>query len=117
MESLRKALERLPDPPRRGISGSNLFFGGVVLMLAAALIFAWLWSRQAEERAIRSLPEGERKALYQRTLEDLESVCTPKRAIDLAEHCQRQAAFIVQFPECDAGCAKLARRQRATPTR
>jgi hypothetical protein len=36
----------------------------------------------------------------------LGTVCEPR----LADHCRRQAEFVVRFPQCDAQCGELARR-------
>ena len=77
---------------------------------ALAAVAFWVWSLWSEQRAIRSLPEGERVALYERTLANLQSVCaSPDPA--LADYCREQARILLEFPECDEACRELARLQ------
>lgn len=88
---------------RRALARVTL--GLVVAGTAAYLV----WAGGAESRALRGLPEGERRALYARTLRDLETVCDhPPEA--LLRHCARQAQFLSEFPECDAACRGLVQR-------
>ncbi len=117
MQPIHEWIERLPR--NRGHRGSlrvYVYTAVVVLALGIGVVLG-LWSKGAEGRAIRRLPGAERGALYRRTLEDLQSVCTPLRTPDLNEHCRHQASFIIQFPECDEGCLKLAKRQLDSATR
>lgn len=80
----------------------------IALGLAGAIAYA-VWRQGAERRALESLPADERRALYLRTRQDLESVCaSPPEA--LRDHCRRQAELLSQFPECDAGCQELVAR-------
>jgi hypothetical protein len=52
----------------------------------------------------------ERHALYERTLQTLQSPsCDPARN-GLKDYCRQQAEFIIKFPECDAACGELAKR-------
>ena len=89
------------------------------LLLALAVLVAvmfWIWSQGAEQRALRDLPADERAALYERTLENVQSVCaSPDLALD--EYCRDQARTLLELPECDEGCRELGRTQvgRRTP--
>ncbi len=94
---------------------------GVALALAVLglfLVALWVWNKGMEQRAIRHLPEQERRALYDRTLRTLQAPCgSGERLPGLEAFCREQAAFIVEFPECDAECAALARGQTSRPTK
>jgi hypothetical protein len=92
----------------------------IVALLAALIAGSWLWSpgKNAERGAIQQLPAQERHALYDRTLQTLESDCAPaKRPKGLDTYCAEQATFIQQFPECDQVCAAIAQRYQGKPTR
>ena len=118
VDPLLKQLEDMPAKPvRSSASGRYWLTVSVVLLVAAGGLLLWIWSQQSEKRAIQALPDVERAALYQRTLEDLQSVCVTSHASDLDEHCARQGRFILQFPECDEACRELAQRQLGMPTR
>lgn len=102
------------EPPQTHISRWVLV---LFIMLAAAVLF-WIWSPAPQTRAIRDLPASDRHVLYERTLATLRSPCNPDKGADgLLEYCRQQAEFIVQFPECDAACATLAKRFLVTPAR
>lgn len=99
-------------------SRGKLITGIVVALAAFALLAYFVWDQGAERRAIRNLPAQERRALYERTLRTLESSCDPKtRPEGLADYCHDQAKFIAQFPECDAACSDLVKRNEAMPAR
>ena len=56
----------------------RLRVASLVALLAAgvtAVTAVWVWNGQAEQRAILRLPEGARRALYERTLQTLQSSC------------------------------------------
>jgi hypothetical protein len=92
--------------------------GAVAIAIACLVVVVWLRGPDQESVAIRSLPEHERRALYDRTLGTLESSCSPsRRRKGLDDFCRTQAEFVVKFPECDARCASLAAKFRSTPTR
>lgn len=100
-----------PIPASAGGSGRlrKVVVGlAIALGLAGAIAYA-VWRQGAERRALGSLPPDERRALFLRTRQDLESVCAnPPEA--LREHCRRQAELLSQLPECDAGCQALVAR-------
>lgn len=114
---LKRMLEALPPSRRRRASfGRLLVIGAVVLLLlGAAMLLIWIDGSKAQ--AVRDLPPAERQALYRRTLEDLRTVCAARHANDLDGHCRDQARFILEFPECDDTCRRLARWQLREPTR
>ena len=83
--------------------------GKAALIVAGAGLAMLLLMRgeMAERRAIRQMSEGERRALFLRTLENVRSVCA--RAEDaMRGFCAEQARFVLEFPECDKLCQDLA---------
>lgn len=108
------------NPPRRSptrrapadpVDQRRVGFVRLLLLLLVALA-AWLavvaWREHRLTVAVRSLPRDVQEATYRRTYEELSAVCA--RESSLAEYCQRQAEFILKFPQCDAACSQLARR-------
>jgi cytochrome b pre-mRNA-processing protein 3 len=87
---------------------------GAILIAVSAF---WIWNRGVESRSLNELAVPERHALYQRTLQTLQSsACDPNHgAHGLHDYCRRQAEFIVEFPECDASCSALAKRLLLNP--
>jgi hypothetical protein len=71
----------------------------------------------ADQRALQRLPAHERAALYQRTMENLTSVCAMEGKGSLHDFCRDQAQFALMFPECDRTCIATARELLRTPTR
>lgn len=86
------------------------------LLLLGAIALTGLWLRARRKQAIAELPLPQRRALYQRTLETLRTTCRQEGDV-LLEHCREQAAFILQFPECDEACHALADRFAPRPSR
>ncbi len=84
-----------------------------LLTIAGTTYLMLSWRSAAD---VRSLPEEPRRALYERTLADLELCATTAREV-LGNHCAHQAEFIRGFVECDANCRKLAAGTRGEPTR
>jgi hypothetical protein len=96
----------------------QLGIAGAIVVLALCLGGLWAWNHGAEQRAIRHLAAPERRALYERTLGTLRAPCEPsQRPQGLEAFCRKQALFILEFPDCDAACAVLARRQLLRPAR
>lgn len=79
-----------------------------IALAVIAFLSLWIWLRNSESRALREMPAAERAALYQRTAEDLRTLCGPDRSADLADHCREQATFLLKFPECDGTCSRMA---------
>ena len=83
---------------------------GALLSGILAAGFLWIWSSGAERRAIQNMPEGERRGLLVRTVDNLKTVCeAPPDALRV--FCREQAKLAVDFPECDHPCQDLAWRQ------
>lgn len=100
-----------PDAPRsRPMPGWGK--AALVTLAAAACLAFFLYHRGAEQRAIRELPVAERRALFERTLENLRSVCAPAED-SMRSFCLDQARLAEEFPECDSACRNLADRQLA----
>jgi len=79
--------------------------------------FAWWWSATAEDRALRALPEPERRGLYRRTMDNLETICEPAAPRSMRDFCRAQAQLAAQLPDCDDSCQDIARRHLGLPTR
>jgi hypothetical protein len=90
----------------------------VLLALLAVGLFAyWLWSSGEEQRAIQDLPNTERRAFYNRTLQNLISVCVGSDAVHFGDFCREEAERVLLFPECDNRCRDLAGKQLPKPVR
>jgi hypothetical protein len=90
-----------------------------VALLAGGLFVSaagyWWWSSGGEGREIRSLPPAQRQGLYQRTMENLKTLCDPAPGRSMRDFCRTQAAFALEFPECDDECHRTARRHLSLP--
>lgn len=91
---------------------------GAAALLVSVLAF-WIWASDADKREIRSLPDRQRLALFQRTLDDLQNSCDPAPPRSLRDFCHRQAELALKFRECDTSprCQELARRHLLQPRR
>lgn len=77
------------------------------MLVVATIVSALSWRR--ESQAVERLSPRERKALFDRTLFSLRTLC--EEADDaLRELCFQQARLILHFPECDGDCERLADR-------
>jgi hypothetical protein len=99
-------------PSRRALVGAALI-GGTLLVVAG---YGW-WSSAGQGREIRDLPAGQRHALYQRTMENLKTICDPAPGRSVRDFCRGQAALVLEFPECDDDCRRTARRHMSLPRR
>jgi hypothetical protein len=88
---------------------------GATLVVAAVLV--WWWSRGGEAGALRALPDRERSALHQRTMENLRTICARDSTAALRRFCREQAEIVLKLPECDDACRELAKRFLPAPTR
>lgn len=76
----------------------------VLLLLLVAFS---VWRATSLDDAVETMPEAERRALYERTRASLETTCrAPDEA--LVPFCREQAELALRFPECDASCRALA---------
>lgn len=92
----------------------------IVAAILLLIVFVGHWgrTRSAQDRALRNLPEPERRALYGRTIDTLRTVCARDEGRDgLSEFCAEQAKVVLGLPECDAGCRDLASRYFRGATR
>jgi hypothetical protein len=92
-----------------------LLGAAVVLLVVVATVLLAKWGSRGEAQ-LEQLAEPARRALYYRTLADLE-LCATSAGRALGDHCTRQAEFIQGFPECDAACQSLVRSWVRIPTR
>lgn len=107
-------ISRHPAGPRLRAGAAAL----VAFAVLALLLYLSASDTPGERAAIGQLPEVERQALYERTLRSLETTCRGgERPDGLERFCREQAEFVVQFPQCDAGCQRLARTHLPTPSR
>lgn len=94
-----------PRLPWRGHARRGLVALAAVLAFAAAV-----WWQGRLDRELRSMPELERRELYDRTLGVLRGPCLEASADTLAEACADKATFLRHFPECQHECRALAGR-------
>jgi hypothetical protein len=81
----------------------------VILVLVTGLVGWVVWETTAPGRSLRSLPSGERRMVYERTMDDLRTLCGPGRAVALREHCRVLADLIAPLKECGPECEALIR--------
>jgi hypothetical protein len=99
-------------------SDRNLAWRVLAVLFVAALAAALVWSLGAEERAIARMDPLQRRAVYERTLGEVQVLCGASPATDpLGKRCTEQLQFIVKFPECDATCQEIARSHAPRPTK
>lgn len=84
--------------------------GGVIVVLLAVALAIWIWRDEAERRALVGLPPAERAELYRKELGGFRDLCGQgERGDALQRQCTDKAKFLLEFPECDDVCKKLAR--------
>lgn len=109
---------RQPGAGARRAYWRSFGIGATGTLAALALIVLWILTPSRERDAIVKLPASERRALYERTRQTLESTCeTARERTGLDDYCRAQARFLVEFPECDAACLTLTARCLARATR
>ena len=112
-----KPVSRATDAqPSRWSGRMALLFAGIAALLTSFVIWQ---ATMADVRAIRALPDSQRVPLFQRTLQNLTTVCDPAATRSLSAFCHEQAALALKFRECDIDphCQELARRHLPTPRR
>jgi hypothetical protein len=90
---------------------------GSLALLIVVMIALWVLDHGSERRALRNLPEADRRALYERTLENVRTVCVHDAKNRLARYCRDQAEILRALPECDAACKALVANFRRRATR
>lgn len=95
-----------------------LLFAVACCASAAACMLMW-WMSNAVTREVRALPDAQRIPLYQRTIQNLKSVCDPAAPRSLRDFCNKEADLALRFRECDSDpqCDELARRHLPHPYR
>ena len=86
-------------------------------LVIGALVALFIHRQTESVREVRSMPTAERRALYQRTLEILNSACAGAPGPTVEAYCRNQAEFIGLFPECDPDCRARVRQLTSSPTR
>lgn len=92
-----------------------VLLAGALIILSALFLVAFMQTRI--ERELSDLPVAERRALYERTRDTLQTTCMLASGQELTGYCRQQADFITRFPECDGECHALAARFKPRPTR
>jgi len=88
------------------------------LLIALGLALAFAWSSGGEHRAIEGMEPVQRRAVYEQAFGELQRLCgAGPREDALEKRCREQGAFVLQFPECDAGCQRSARSHDPRPTK
>lgn len=90
---------------------------GAPLFVVIAALAMWLWYASCFDRELSQMPDAERKALYERTLQTLRQTCSESPGPAMADYCREQAEMIQHFPECDEDCQLLSRRFLHVPAR
>lgn len=89
-----------------------------VVLAIATVLFGVISSLTSARRAVRALPDEERRELLSRTVDELRQYCGPGRPEGLAGHCRELASFAAEFEECQGECEALVRRELTpAPTR
>jgi hypothetical protein len=95
----------------------RLFWVGIGLGIVAAIAIV-MTTLTAGRRAVHAIPDGQRMAIYSRTLDDLKKLCGDRPPEALQDHCRELASFISQFDECRDECEAIVHAQLApNPTR
>lgn len=112
---MRPALVLVPRPPIHPeevlpAKRHRIFRVAAVMAVAFATTCGLLWRGCSEGKAVERMPAAERRALLERTMENLATVCEP-HPDGLHDWCQGEADLAIQIPECDKVCRSLAARQ------
>jgi hypothetical protein len=98
----------LPAPTRLRHLG---WPGALAVALVIAVVgVAWLVLEiTGPARSLRALPPAERREVYERTMDDLRTLCLPGRAAALRDHCRQLAELIAPLKECGPECEAVIR--------
>lgn len=78
-----------------------------LLAVAAGIVLTVYVSQTQIDRDLQDMPEADRRALYQRTLEVVRA-CASHTAPSLAEPCRAEAELLRHFAECERDCRQLS---------
>jgi hypothetical protein len=110
-------MEQRPMRPARVRLLAWVVAAAVAVATAIAVLVA-LRVPSAEQRALSSMAPDERRAVYERAMENLKVLCGQGPRTDALEReCADQIRFVLQFPECDEACRSIARMHQARPTK
>jgi phosphate/sulfate permease len=91
----------------------------VAAAIALAIAIAFLVAMRrptAEQRALSRMAPDERRAVYERAMENLKVLCGRGPRTDALEReCTTQIEFLLQFPECDDACRSIAQMHQPLP--
>ncbi len=107
--------ERKPRPLSSLCRLILIWLGGLLAIALVCVLAMHIHSRL--DRELQDVPEVERRALYERTLETLRASCMQARGPTFTDYCREQADFVRRFPECDSECRELAARFAPHPSR
>jgi hypothetical protein len=79
-----------------------------LLLVALAWIALLAWREHRAKAGILALPVPARQAVYAHAIDELRTLCPAQP--ELHDHCAEQAAFVLDFPDCDADCQTVANR-------
>jgi hypothetical protein len=93
----------------------------VLVVLAIAVVLGLLlgmlyWFADPQRREAREMPPGERRELYLHVIHGVEAFCRADAAAP-DRWCRAQAELLVDLPECDDPCQKIASTYRDHATR
>jgi hypothetical protein len=80
-----------------------------ILALVVGVVGWVVWETTAPGRSLRALPRAERQVVYQRTMDDLKTLCGPQRPVALREHCRELAELVAPLKECGPECEAVIR--------
>lgn len=90
----------------------------LAVLVALAALVAFVWISGAESRAIARMDPAERRLVYESAYAEFERLCgAGPRGDSLEKRCTEQGGFLLQFPECDATCQRIARSHTPRPTK
>lgn len=105
-----------PDAVRATTRWRRLWVWAALCIVAAAAV--GYSDASGRRRTARSIPDEQRIALFQRTLDEVKQSCGGRLDGLLEEHCRELASFLSRFDECRGGCEELIRSHlAANPTR
>ncbi len=97
--ALPARLRRLPWPAALTIA-----------LILAVVGVGWLVIETTSPgRSLRALPAAERREVYERTMDDLRTLCGPGRSAAMRDHCRTLAELVAPLEECGPACEVLIR--------